>query len=108
MLPSEIQKQLAELTQENSKGADALYAAEVKLAEAEHELDLVEQRAFIKAQGTVADRQSLAKLESADARLQRDLRRAEANRIKMKIKGLEVAIMAAGTQAKLLQTEIRL
>lgn len=108
MLPSEIQKQLAELTQENSKGADALYAAEVKLAEAEHELDTVEQRAFIKAQGTVADRTALAKLESADARLQRDLRKAEANRIRMKIKGLETAIMAAATQAKLIQSEIKL
>lgn len=108
MLPSEIQKQLAELTQENSKGADALYAAEVKLAEAEHELDTVEQRAFIKASGTVADRTALAKLESADARLQRDLRKAEANRIRMKIKGLETAIMAAATQAKLIQSEIKL
>jgi hypothetical protein len=108
MLPSEIQKQLAELTQENSKGADALYAAEVRLAEAEHELDTVEQRAFIKAQGTVADRTALAKLESADARLQRDLRKAEANRIRMKIKGLETAIMAAATQAKLIQSEIKL
>ena len=108
MLPSEIQKQLAELTQENSKGADALYAAEVRLAEAEHELDTVEQRAFIKASGTVADRTALAKLESADARLQRDLRKAEANRIRMKIKGLETAIMAAATQAKLIQSEIKL
>ena len=51
----DIQYQLAALTQENDKGADALYAAEVRLAEAEHELDLVEQKAFIKAQGTVAD-----------------------------------------------------
>lgn len=108
MLPSEIQKQLAELTQENSKGADALYEAEIRLAEAEHELDLVEQKAFIKSQGTVADRTALAKLESADARLQRDLRKAEANRIRVKIKALETAIMAAATQAKLIQSEIRL
>ena len=108
MLPSEIQKQLAELTQENSKGADALYAAEVRLAEAEHELDTIEQKAFIKAQGTVADRTALARLESADARLQRDLRKAEANRIKMKIKQIESAMMAAATQAKLIQAEIKL
>ena len=104
----DIQYQLAALTQENDKGADALYAAEVKLAEAEHELDLVEQKAFIRAQGTVADRQALAKLESADARLQRDLRKAEANRIRMKIKSLETNIMAVATQAKLIQAETRL
>lgn len=108
MLPSELIAQLAELTQENRKGADALYAAEVKLAEAEHELDTVEQRAFIGATGTVADRTALARLESADVRLQRDLRKAEANRVRMKIKGLESALMAVATQAKLVNVETRL
>ena len=108
MLPSEIVKQIAQLTAENNKGAEALYEAEVKLAHAENELDLVEQRAFIKAEGTVADRTALARLEAADSRLQRDLRKAEANRIRVKIKALESALMAAGTQARLIQTEIKL
>lgn len=107
MTPLEIQKALADLTQENSKGHEALFAAEVALAEAEHELDLVEQRAFIKHQGTVADRTALARLDSAEVRLQRDLRRAELNRIKVKIKGLESALMAYATQAKLIQSELR-
>lgn len=108
MTPSEIQKLLAELTAENSKGAEALYEAEVKLAEAEHALDLVEQKSFLKHQGTVADRNALARLESADARLQRDLRKAEANRIKVKIKSLETAVMAAGMQTKLIQSELKI
>lgn len=108
MNPLELSQQLAELTQENRKGADALYAAEVALAEAEHELDLVEQRAFIKHQGTVADRTALARLDAADARLQRDLRKAEANRIRVKIKGIESALMAVATQAKLIVAETRI
>ena len=108
MNPSEIIKQIAELTAENSKGADALYAAEVELAEAEHNLDLVEQKAFIKAQGTVADRTALARLEASQARLERDLVRAKANRIRVKIKALESAIMAAGTQARLIASEIKM
>jgi chromosome segregation ATPase len=107
MTPLEIQKQLAELTAENSKGYEALYQAEVALAQAEHDLDTVEQKAFIRHQGTVADRQANARLESAQNRLQRDLRRAEMNRIKMKIKALETAIMASATQAKLIQSELR-
>jgi len=106
--PSEIQKQLAELTAENSKGAEALYEAEVCLAEAEHNLDLIEQKAFIKHSGTVADRTALSRLEAADARLERDLCKAKANRIKMKIRGLETAIMAVQTQAKLIQSELRI
>lgn len=108
MLPSEIARQIAELTAENNRGAEALYEAEVKLAQAEHDLDLIEQRAFIRVQGTVADRTAIARLEAADARLQRDLRKAEANRIRVKIKALETAIMAAATQAKLIQSEIKL
>jgi len=107
MTPLEIQKQLAELTAENSKGYEALYQAEVKLAEAEHTLDTIEQKAFIRHQGTVADRQANARLEAAEARLQRDLRKAEANRIRLKIKALETAIMASATQAKLIQAELK-
>jgi hypothetical protein len=108
MTPLEIQKQLAELTAENSKGYEALYQAEIKLAEAEHTLDTIEQKAFIRHQGTVADRSANARLEAADARLQRDLRKAEANRVRMKIKALETAIMASATQAKLIQAETRI
>ena len=107
MTPLQIVEEIARLTRENSRGAEALYEAEVKLAEAEHTLDSVEQKAFIKAEGTVADRTALAKLEAADARLQRDLRRAEHNRIKVKIKTIETSLMAMGTQVKLMQAEMR-
>jgi NADPH-dependent 7-cyano-7-deazaguanine reductase QueF-like protein len=108
MLPSELIQELASLTAENRKGVEALYAAEVALAEAEHDLDLIEQKAFIKAQGTVADRTALSRLEAAESRLQRDLRKAEANRIRMKIKSLDTAIMAVATQAKLIGVETRI
>jgi hypothetical protein len=107
VLPSQIIEEIARLTQENSRGAEALYEAEVALAQAEHDLDLVEQKAFIKAQGTVADRSALAKLESADSRLARDLKRAQYNRIKTKIKTIETSLMGMGTQVKLLQAEMR-
>ena len=104
----EIQRQLADLIAENQKGATALFESEKALAEAEYDLDLVEQKAFLKAQGTVRDREALARLESAEVRLQRDLRRAEHNRIKVKIRTIESALMAVATQAKLIQSEARL
>lgn len=78
------------------------------MAEAEYELDLVEQKAFIRAEGTVRDREALARLEASEKRLQRDLRRAEFNRIKVKIKAIETGIMALATQAKLTQAETRI
>lgn len=108
MLPQEIIRQLTEIQTESRKGVDALFNAEKALAEAEYELDTVEQKAFLKSQGTVADRTALAKLESAEARLQRDLRRAELNRIKVKLKVLEQGSMAAATIAKQIELEARL
>jgi hypothetical protein len=105
---SEIQQQLSELIAENQKGATALFESERALAEAEYDLDLSEQKAFLKAEGTVRDREAIAKLESAEKRLQRDLRRAEHNRIKIKIRTIESAMMAVATQAKLIQAEARI
>jgi hypothetical protein len=107
VLVSEIQHQIAELIQENQRGTNALFEAERLLAEAEYNLDTVEQKAYIKAQGTVADRTALARLEAAEHRLERDLRRAELNRIKHKIKSIETALMALGTQVKLMGVEAR-
>ncbi len=104
----EIQRQLAELIAENSKGSTALFEAEKALAEAEYDLDLAEQKAYIKSAGTVRDREAIARLESADLRLTRDLRKAELNRIRQKIKAIEVGSMVLATQAKLMSQESRL
>lgn len=107
MQVSEIQNQIAELILENHKGTNALFEAERALAEAEYNLDTIEQKAYIKTQGTVADRTALSRLEAAEARLERDLRKAELNRIKVKIKSIETALMALGTQVKLMNVEAR-
>jgi len=108
VLPSEIIQELNRLTSELSKGYEALYEAEVELAEADKNLDTVEQKAFIAAQGTVADRTALSRLESAENRFSRDLARARVNRIKTKIRSLESALTASQTMAKLMDTERRL
>jgi hypothetical protein len=96
------------LQAESLRGVAAVFEAETALAEAEHDLDLIENRAYIRAEGTVGDRTALAKLESADARLARDIKRAELNRIRLKLKAIESAMMAIGTQTKLLGVEARL
>jgi len=78
------------------------------LAEAEYELDTTESKAFIKHEGTVADRTALSRLSAAPMRLERDLRKAELNRVRVKIKSIETALMAMGTQVKLMQSEMKL
>jgi NADPH-dependent 7-cyano-7-deazaguanine reductase QueF-like protein len=108
MMPSEIISSLAELTALNKKGVEALFTAEQELAQAEHELDLVESRAFLTADGSVAERQAKAKLEAAEARLARDLARAGVSRVKMKLRGIESELMSLATMAKLQQAEMKL
>lgn len=108
MMPSEIITSLAELTALNKKGVEALFAAEQELAEAEHALDLAESKAFLTADGSVAERQAKAKIEAAEARLTRDLARAGVSRIKMKLRGIESEIMSLATMAKISQAEMKL
>lgn len=108
MLPSEILTELKRLTTELSKGYEALYEAEVELAEAEQLLDTTEQKAFINAQGTVADRTALARLESVENRFSRDLARARVNRVKTKIRSLESTLTASQSMARLVESEMKL
>jgi len=94
---SEIQRIQAEL----EKAPEALYQAEVKLAELENAYDKAESLAMLNAEaGTVADRQAIAKIEAGRAKLERDLARAEVSRVKTKIKVLESASMATAVIAK--------
>lgn len=105
---SSLIQELQRLISLSEKGNNALYDAEVKLAEAENNLDLIEQKAFIKASGSVAERTALARLEAADARLSRDLAKAEMNRVRTKIKSIEQAINATQTLARLTELEAKL
>lgn len=108
MEPSHIITELAELTALNRKGVEALFEAEEELAYRENDLDTVEARAFLDAEGSVADRTARAKLVAADARLARDLARASVNRIKTKLRTIESELMAIATRSKIMQAEMKL
>jgi len=86
--PGHIIQELQRLTAEMDKGSNALYDAECKMADAEAAYDKAVSLAFINNQGTVADRQAVAKLQSVEEKLQADLARAEFNRVKTKMKTL--------------------
>lgn len=107
-MPSNIIKELQELTQTNRRGVDALFEAESELAEKERELDKVEATSFLESQGTVADRQALARLEAADARFERDIAKAKVNRVRTKLKTIESELIAQSTMSKLMQAEMKL
>ena len=92
---------------EVQRGISVLYDCEVKLADAENAYDRELQLAFMNAQGTVADRQAVSRLQASDKRLAAYLAKAEYNRVKAKLKALEMAQMSIQTQARLLETEIK-
>jgi hypothetical protein len=108
VIPSEIARELSELTQSNRRGVEALYEAEISLARAESDLDKAEAGAFIQASGSVAERQATAKLSCAEIRFERDLAKASVNRIRMKLRTIESELMAQATMAKILQAEMKL
>jgi hypothetical protein len=100
-IPQNVITELQRIQADLEKAPEALYQAEVKLAEAENAYDTAEAKALLNAEaGTVTDRQAIAKLESAKAKLDRDLARAEVNRVKTKIRTLESASMATAVIAK--------
>ena len=103
----EVIQELQAIQAETAKGISFLYDAECKLADAESALERAMALAYLNNQGTIADKTAIAKLESADLKLQADLARAEFNRIKTKLKHLEMAQMSLQTQARLLETELK-
>jgi len=114
--PSELQQQdtpmgvVAELHRiraEVQKGIAVLYDTECKLADAENAYERELQLAFINAQGTVADRTAISRLQASEKRLQADLAKAEHNRVKVKLKALETAQMGIQTSARLMETELK-
>lgn len=114
--PSELQQtdtplgivaELHRIRTEVARGIAVLYDAECKLADAENAYERELQLAFINAQGTVADRTAISRLQASEKRLQADLAKAEWNRVKAKLKALETAQMGIQTSARLMETELK-
>jgi exonuclease VII small subunit len=108
VIASEIVKELYELTQENRKGIEYYAEAMDTLARCENQLDKVEAYALINAEGPVIERQAKAKLAASEARLERDLAKAQVERVRAKLRMIESAIMAQATAAKMVQAEMKL
>jgi hypothetical protein len=86
--PGHIIQELQRLTAEMDNGSIALSDAECKMADADAAYDKAVSLAFLNNQGTVADRQAVAKLQAVEEKLKADLSRAEFNRVKTKMKTL--------------------
>ena len=105
--PGQIVQELTAIRQQSEKGVALLAEAEEKFVGLESEAEKIEAKAFLDAQGTVADRQALAKLKSADAHFEADLAKVQVNRIKTKLKHLSESQMGVMAAAKLIELEWR-
>lgn len=101
--PDNIIDNLVDIRGQADAGIRAQYEAEVKVAKLELEADKIEALALIEADGNVAHKQAVAKIKSADARLEADLAKAEYNRIRLKLRHLELAQSSLQTQAKMVE-----
>lgn len=101
--PDSIIKELIDIRAEAQKGIAAQYEAQIKLAEATLAAQHAEAAALLSAEGTVVDRQALAKLKSEQARLEEAVARAQYDRVKTKLKILTDAQMSVQTQARLVE-----
>ena len=105
--PKEVIRELEKIRNQSEQGIALLAEAEIKYLELASAADRVEATELLSAQGTIVDRQALAKLKAMDVRFEADLAKVELNRIKAKIRHLsesQMAVMAAG---KLIQMEWR-
>ena len=105
--PKEVIKDLEKIRNQSEQGIALLAEAEVKYLELASAADRVEATELLSAQGTIVDRQAVAKLKAMDVRFEADLAKVELSRIKAKIRHLsesQMAVMAAG---KLIQMEWR-
>ena len=91
------------IRQQSEKGVALLAEAEQKHMKLSLEAERIEAQALLDAQGTVVDRQSIAKLASLHAREEAELAKIEMSRIKNRIKLLQESMMAVMSAAKMVE-----
>lgn len=99
--------ELRHLQTEMAKGVQALFDAEVKLADAEHAYERTVNLSFLNNTGIEKERTARSKLDAADERLQADLAKAGLNRVRAKLKMLELQQLSTQTISRLIETELR-
>lgn len=105
--PADIIRELTWIRAESEKGVAYLAEAETKSVKLELDADLLEAKEFVKAQGTVADRQAVAKILSHEARLEAEIARVEVNRVKLKLRHLSESLNGTQTAGKMIELQWR-
>lgn len=102
-----IIEELRHIQREMAKGSQALFDAESKVAGAEFAYERALALSFLNAEGTAGERTATSKLEASQERFEADMAKAGLNRVKSKIKTLELQQMGIQTISRLVETELK-
>jgi hypothetical protein len=105
--PGGVIEELAEIRRRSEAGLGVLEDLERKLVIAELEADKLEAQAILNGQGTVVDRQALAKLASMDKAQEAALLRVQVNRAKAQLRHLSESMGAVQTSARMIELQWR-
>ncbi len=103
LTPDLIIQELMEIRRQSERGIALLAEAEQKQIKLDLEAERIEAQALLDNQGTVVERQAIAKLQSSEARFQASLAKVEVNRIKTKLKHLSDSMMAVMHAGKMVE-----
>lgn len=105
--PDSIIAEMVDLRRELYKGVDALHNAQIVMANTALEADKAYSLALINAEGTVADREAVARLMSVEQRKEADVAKAVYDRVKTKMRVLETNLSSLQSQGKLIEVMYR-
>lgn len=103
--PADVIRELASLRAQSERGVSVLAEAEMKHVRLDLAADRLESLTFLEAQGSVADRNHIARLKSLDAREAAELAKVEVNRIKVKLKQLSESQMNVQSQGRMVELQ---
>lgn len=103
--PADVIRELALLRERAETGTAYLAEVEQKYVMLQLEADRVESLAFLEAEGSVADRNHIARLKSLEPRQAAELAKVEVNRVKLKLKQMTEAQMNVQSQARMIELQ---
>lgn len=103
LTPDSVIQELMEIRRQSERGISLLAEAEEKQIRLELEAEKIEAQALLENQGTVVERQAIAKLKSSEARYAASLAKVEVTRIKTKLKHLSDSMMAVMHAGKMVE-----
>lgn len=103
--PDDVLTEIRDTRAELTRGSAFLYDSELKAERAEDAAQLAFDSALMTAEGSIPEKQALARLASVKERDEAFVARAEFNRVKAKIRALESALMSLQAELKWMKEE---